>query len=338
MEIKANSTIEEWFLSQSFSDGEDYASKYKTIKEFLNPIHDEIKTVVAKIDPTVYLNAHGRGHIKMVIEKMTMILSQEKIKLSLYETYLLLLATQFHDIGHIINGRDNHAEDSGKIISKISHQLLDSVEKKKIFDIASAHSGKNDPIGKMPDTDTISNKNVRCRLLSAIVRLADELADGSERASNFLLELESCKGAIPEESMIFHLFSHCLNSCVVHTDSHTVCMKFYLNKEHVVNKLKKGESEQFLIDEIYGRTLKVFTECLYYNRFVPEYVRMNTIDVIINFLCTETLIDFHTPIKYRLEEQGYPTISCEIFDICSDDLVKNGINIDGQYIANQINN
>jgi len=338
MEIRANSTIEEWFLSQSFPNGEDYASKYKTIKDFLSPIHDEIKTVVAKIDPTVYLNAHGCGHIKMVIEKMTMILSHGKIELSLYETYLLLLATQFHDIGHIINGRDNHAADAGKIISKISHQLLDSVEKKKIFDIASAHSGKNDPIGKMPDTDTISNKLVRCRLLSAIVRLADELADGRERASNFLLELENCKGAIPDESKIFHLFSHCLNSCFVQLDSHAICMKFYLNKEHVITKYTKGVHEQFLIDEIYDRTLKVFTECLYYNRFVPEYVRISTIDVSINFLCSETVSDFHTPIKYRLEEQGYPLISGEIFDICKNDLVKEGTKIDGQYIANQINN
>jgi hypothetical protein len=338
MDIKANCTIEDWFLSQSFSSGKDYALKYRAIKEFLAPIHEEVKSIVAKIDPTTYLNAHGCEHIKMVIEKMTMILAHKEIELTLYETYLLLLATQFHDIGHIINGRDNHAEEAGKVIAKVNHQSLDNVEKKMIFTIASAHSGKDNPIGKMPDTDAISNEKVRCRLLSAIVRLADELADGKERASNFLLELDNCSGTIPEESKIFHLFSHCLDSCFVQLDSHAVCLKFFLNKNHVISKYGKGTENIFLIDEIYSRTLKVFIECLYYNRFVPESIRINTVDITINFLCGETLKDFHTPIKYRLEEQGYPALTHGIFDICHDDLVNDGVNIDGQYIANQINN
>jgi hypothetical protein len=339
MEIKANSTIEEWFLSQTFPVGEDYASRYKIIKEFLIPIHEEVKSVVAKIDPTVYLNAHGCGHIKMVIEKMTMVLSHGKIELSLYETYLLLLATQFHDIGHIINGRDNHAEDAGKIISKISHQLLDSVSKKVIFDIASAHSGKDDPIGQLPVENTISNRPIRLRLLSAILRTSDELADGKERASNFLLELKDCKGSIPDKSKIYHVYSSCLNSCYIQLDSHSVCMKFYLNQEHAENKYKKKKKDIFLIDEIYNRTLTTFTECLYYNRFVPDSIRLNTVNVEINFLCSRSSKDFHIPIKYKIEEHGYPTIPRgDIFDLCKNDLVKDGAKIDGQYIANQINN
>jgi hypothetical protein len=173
--------------------------------------------------------------------------------------------------------------------------------------------------------------------LSAILRLADELADGKERSSKFMLELEKCKGVIPDESKIYHVFSHCLNSCYLRLDSHTVYMKFFLNKESVLSKYNKEANEIFLIDEIYDRTLKVFTECLYYNRFVPEYVRINMVDVCINFLCSETLQDFYAPINYRLKENGYPVIFRKIFEICKDELVKNGLNIDGQYVANQIN-
>lgn len=338
MEISANFTIEDWFLSLPFSDGKDYGTRYKNIREILKPIHDEVKSVVAKIDPTIYLNAHGCEHIKMVIEKMSMILSHKEIELTPYETYLLLLATQFHDIGHIINGRDNHAADAGKIIVKIEHPSLDNVEKKRVFDIVKAHTGRENPIGTLPDIDRISNEKVRCRLLSAIIRLADELADGKDRASKFLLELKNCGGTIPDESMIFHLFSECLNSCWAQLDSHTIYMKFFLNEEYATTKYKKGTSEQFLVDEIYDRTLKVFTECLYYNRFVPEFIRMNTIDVSINFLCSETLQDFHNSINYKIEEQGYPTLSCDIYEMCKNDLYENGEKVTGQYIANQINN
>jgi hypothetical protein len=248
-----------------------------------------------------------------------------------------LLSTQFHDIGHIINGRKTHAEDSGRIISKISHQLLDNVLKKVVFDIASAHSGKDNPIGRLPIKNTISNNTIQFQLLSAILRLADELADGKERASNFLLDLKDCKGSIPNESKIYHVYSSCLDSCYVQLESHSVCMKFYLYHEHIENKYKKETQEIFLIDEIYNRTLTTFTECLYYNRFVPEPIRINTVSVEINFLCNESLTDFHEPIKYKIEEQGYPTIPVgSIFELCKNDLVVNDTKIDGEYIYRQI--
>jgi len=338
MNFNEYTTIEDWFCAQPQINGKDYVSQYNCIKAILDPIQDEIKSVVAKIDPTTYLNAHGRSHIKMVIEKITMLLNHNELNLSMYETYLLLLASQFHDIGHIYNGRDKHAKDAGRIISMINHQLLNAVDKKIIFDIASAHSGKDNPIGKLPVIDTISNEKIRYRLLSAILRLADELADGTERASNFLLELDEGKGQIPEESKIFHVFSHCLNSYYVDFESHEVLMKFFLYKEHVLEKFKKKTEDVFLIDEIYNRTLTTFTECLYYNRFVPESIRLNSVYVEIKFLTSEyPFLDFCDPIKFKIEEQGYPTLSSRnIFEICKNDLVKDGIKIDGQYVFNKL--
>ncbi len=338
MNFNENTTIEDWFCSQPQLNGKNYVSQYNCIKGILDPIQDEIKAVVAKIDPTIYLNAHGSAHIKTVVERLTMLLAHNEINLSIYETYLLLLSAQFHDIGHIINGRDTHADDAGKIISKISHQLLNAVDKKIVFDIASAHSGKNNPIGKLPITDTISNEKIRCRLLSAILRLADELADGTERASNFLLESGEGKGQIPDESKIFHVFSHCLNSFYVDFESHEVRMRFFLYKEHVQSKYRKKTDNLFLIDEIYNRTLTTFTECLYYNRFVPESIRLNSVNVEIKFLASEyPFLDFCDPIKYKIEEQGYPTLaSCDIFEICKDELVKDGTRVDGQYVFNKL--
>lgn len=324
-------TLEEWFCSQK--ELKEYATKYENIKTFLNPIHDEVKTMVAKIDPTMYLNAHGQSHIKMVIDKVTMLLSHNDISLSNYEVFLLLLSIQFHDIGHIINGRDQHAENAAKILSKIDSPLLDTVEKKVIFQISSAHSGNKNPIGNLPINDTFYNESVRYRLLSALLRLGDELADGKERSSSFLLE----NNLIPSESKLYHAFSYCLNSSYVQLENHTVCLKFFLSKEHVINKYKRRDEEVFLIDEIYSRTLTTFIECLYYNRFVPESIRLNTVDVDINFLCQETLSDFHDRIKFRIEERGYPNLgSNNIFEICEADLVKDGQKLDGEYINSKI--
>lgn len=327
-------SIENWFCSQRDEpEYKDYVINYNSIKKKLAPIHDEVKSVVAKIDPSIFLNAHGVSHIKMVIEKATMLLSNEGVILTAYEMYFLLLAIQFHDIGHIINGRNTHAIDSNRIISKIDDSLLGIVEKKAIFQIASAHSGKENPIGQLPLENTISNERIRFRLISALVRLADELADGTERASSFLLEND----LIPPKSEIYHIFSSCLDSCVPQFDYHAIDMKFYLNEKRAIKKFKKKDTEIYLVDEIYIRTMNTFTECLYYNRFVPESLRINSVHVEINFLNTETLMNFHETIKYKIEEQGYPLLhSDSIFEICKKDLQRGDDKIDGEYIFNKL--
>lgn len=319
--------IEDWLLSKHADPNfHTYATNYSNIKQFLLPIHEDVKAVVARIDPKIYLNAHGASHIQMVIEKASLLLSHDEINLSEKEVYFLLLAIQLHDIGHIINGRKTHATDANIIISKISPQNLNQVEKKAIFKIVAAHSGQeNDPIGQLPQIDIISNVKIRYRFLAAVLRLADELADGHERASNFLLSINS----IPKKSILYHVFSSCLDSFYPDLESHSVRMKFHINSSDLIKKYKKDTSNIYLIDEIYSRTLTTFTECLYYNRFVPEAIRINTIDVEIDFNS-----DLINSIKYKIKENGYPKLYLgeNIFTICETDLMNGLKKIDGAYI------
>lgn len=327
--------IESWFLGRresDFPDKRDYVAKYRAIKEYISiNIHPEIKVIVKEYAPESLLNDHGERHINKVIEKVTDLLNDSNIELTPYETFFLLLAIQIHDAGHIINGRSEHEKNAKKIIATFDNSLISTPEKKYISAIACAHSGKKNPIGKLHTEDMvfIFSNNVRIKLLASLLRLADELADDFTRTSVFLREQD----LILEESIIFHEFSACLDSCKALTKSKEIKMVFYLEEKHVTKSLKKKGKDCYLIDEIYERTLKTFTECLYCNRFLPESASINTVSVEINFLTIEG-DDFLASISYRIEEQDYPTFpeNYNIFSFCPNDLQDNGVYMTGEYI------
>lgn len=334
-------TIQDYFYSLEHKDDEfprgvNYVSNYKAFKAFMDQeIHPEIKTVTSRLDDEIYLNDHSTKHVEMVILKISQILEAPNIGfnyISGYEYFLLLSAAQIHDAGHIINGRDGHAEAGKKFLEYYNIYSISSIERKIIMRIAAAHSGKHDPIGNLENSTPISGLIVRPRLLASLLRLGDEFADENSRASSYLLDLDK----IPEYSRLFHVFSRCLDTYRAYSQSGTIHMHFCVNKHYATEVFKKKKEnsydEVYLIDEIYTRSMKAFTECLYYNRFVPEELRFRTINVTIEFL-ENSGDDYLDSISYRLEEKGYLQVVTEdIFALAESRLVRNGNRLTGEYI------
>ncbi|MDD4149180.1 MAG: hypothetical protein PHE33_04060 [Bacteroidales bacterium] len=327
--IDTIANIEDWFLDltpDKFPNSYDYVARYKLIRDFMNnQIHAEIKSIVAQKVPEIYLNDHGEKHIKKVIEKASEILANNFNLFSPYEIFFLLTAIQIHDAGHIINGRAEHAANAKKIINKIGNENISVIEKKYVIEIAKAHSGKEDPIGKLNEDQYVNSEKINLKRIASIVRLADELADDTTRASTFLMD----NNLINDQSLIFHQYSQCLNSCIV--DTKQVKMRFYINDIHLKEKMKLGEREVFLLDEIYDRTIKTFLECVYCNRFLSENNRVSLVDVRIEIDSDyEDVIP--TIITYRLEEKGYPSYSKKtIFEYCVNLTNDKGQNLTGKY-------
>src|SRR5947209_2956468 len=120
-----------------------------------------------------------------------------------YEIYLLLAAIHIHDLGNFF-GRASHEINADKVMLELGPMLgADDVEKFKIREIAQAHGGKvngdKDKIGRLQLEDHIFSHAIRPRFLAALLRLADELADDSTRASRFMIK----KGIITESSLIY---------------------------------------------------------------------------------------------------------------------------------------
>lgn len=335
------------FKSNSFPHENDYVAIYKRLKAKLDKeIHPEVKVKMMEYHPDDYYNDHGVDHVKMVIERVSWIIecldpiytkknNSKNYYISPYEVFILLMSIQIHDAGHLLGTRKEHPGNAKKLLSRLDKgEELSAPEKKIIGDIAKAHSGTENPIGELQEDFDLTHENIRPQFLASLLRLADELAEDNTRASRFLIDNDE----ISESSKIYHQYSLSINS--VKLASKEISLKFYLNEKNSTEFFKKetskGVIDTFLIDEIYERTLKMFTETLYCTRFLPEKCRFNTIKVTI-YIDDNDHEKVIEPIAYELKENGYPLISKDgtIYDICSD-LTIGGLKKDGKYYADLI--
>ncbi|KQB99853.1 hypothetical protein AQF98_15160 [Pedobacter sp. Hv1] len=342
--------IEEEFLKITdksvFPHEKDYFCIYKTFKNaFDKDVHPEIKTKILEIEKSGYYNDHGVDHIRMVIDRVSKIISclnpsfnpgTDKFYISPYEIFILLMAIQLHDTGHLIGSRVEHAKKGKEILAKFdAGKALNTSEKMVIGNIARSHGGQDDPIGKLQTSDTLSHERIRPQFLAACLRLGDELAEDLTRASNFLLEINQ----IEETSKIFHLYSASLDS--LHLNEKEIQLSFYVEDKYLTDKYpkqtKSGIIEEYLITEIYKRTQKTFLEALYCGRFLPEICRFNKVRVKIHLLTSSDHDEIIAPIAYELKENGYPSLDKQnIFDACASLTLHGGQHIDGDYISNLV--
>ncbi len=345
--------IEEEFLKfeknkSIFPHNKDYVVIYKLFKDvFDKDIHPEVKTKILEIEKDGFFNDHGVDHVNMVIDRVSKIvshlnasLSEEKDKFFItpYEIFILLMAIQLHDTGHLIASRAEHAKKGKELLAKFDKDgRLNTAEKQNIGNIAKAHGGQNDPIGKLLGFDTLNHFKVRPQFLAALLRLGDELAEDETRASKFLIEIDN----IEATSKIFHLYSNCLNS--IELNGNEISLKFYVLDTYLIEKYPKKTKdgtivEEYLLSEIYKRTQKTYLEAIYCSRFLPEACRFNRVKVKITLTSSIDHEEITTPISYELKESGYPKLeNTDIFQACGSLSLHNGQLIDGEYIAKLIN-
>ena len=308
----------------------NYYESYNKIKEYLDiNVHPILVTVASKKDGG-FLTDHGTDHINKVIDRVSSLINNSIIKLTPYECYLLLIAIQLHDTGHLIDGRSKHEESVARIIEMLGKLIGEATpEKTIIYRICAAHGGddengeKADKLGSndLFQNDFILGFAIRPKLLAALLRFGDELAEDSTRANRFLLN----EGKIIEGSQIFHAYSDSLHTVNIDIIGKQVNLIFNLKKEYVINKLRKLKSEEFLLDEIFKRIYKTYVECIYCMRFLPSGNKIETIYARIDFLDDEALQPYFESISVKLSEKGYPKLHAKnIYEICKDDLKYKG--------------
>jgi hypothetical protein len=328
-----------------------YPDRYDLFKTKLGEIHDKIeleatmKSVEDKIengvldndlyDRITLLNKHGKGHVERVITHAThlaeCIIDKDK-KLSPFEIFILLCAIQIHDIGNRY-GRETHTVSFKNDFEKNANEsfITDPVLIKCIYNMAKVHGGK---INKDADTLKAANLHpktevlglsVRQRLLAAILRFADELADDSTRAFDM--------SKMPEYSKIYHAYSQSLHTVKikkVESESvYFVKLGYFLNISEALFEYKKlekdGDEEQkltstSLIREIIRRTIKMECERRYCARYFLPYFILKHITVEIEIDLGS--FDGQEIIKYTLEETGYPSENIELPPTIEDNIVR----------------
>lgn len=300
----AGKNIEQYFIDleekgdfSCFPHGENYPAKYKTISNDLYKwVHAEVDAGAmaseSKENTGIFLTHHGVNHIKTLIAKASNLIQGQYIELDSYELYLLLMSLHFHDVANIL-GRKGHAFNSIIFIQKMGDGIVgqDRLTWEYVYEIANAHKGF--VLEELPTEEHCHDIRFRPQLLASILKFADELSENFSRSSKINLDL----GIVHEESILHHKFSSVVNSIFVKHETREVLMTFNLLEEDLKLKFKKGDQEVFLIDEIYLRTLKTYSEKVYCGRYMRPLINIDFIRVTI---------------KIKLEDGSKPVIGYEL--------------------------
>ena len=270
-------------------------------------------------DLFVYLNNHGHGHVGNVISKVSEMLHFfENGHLTPYEGFFLLCAIQTHDVGNVYGRKDHEKRGKDILETKGKPYIPDGVERKVIGRLALVHGGafdgNRDTISALFESRKIHGYVLRERLLAALLRFGDELADDSSRADNEGLAANK----IPEGSRIYHYYSQALHTVKIERNPRRkvqLDLSYEIDSSLALQTFKKSGVDKYLLDEIYDRTLKMERERRYCMRFLRPYFSLDSIRVEIIIQHSDNLLK-HDTIQYTLEENGYP------FDPTLDDIKK----------------
>ena len=282
----------------------DWKSQYEVLCRHVEGVHRDVTAGASAVDGGL-LTDHGPQHIETVISRASDLIRARSCDLSSYEVFLLLAAIHLHDVGNI-HGRTGHQYTAIDVVDWLGAAVSpDAIVRRTIMQLAAAHTAGDSPdkdtIGKLVPETHILNNRVRPRLLAAILRFADELAEERRRASRYLRDT----GKLPKGAEVYHSLSHALHSVTIDHESREVVLRFDIDKNDAVRQLGKNGSYAYLLDEILERSKKLHLERMYAMYFVRDWIQLEAIRVFIEV--HDNGLEPIEKIGYRLAECGYPT-------------------------------
>lgn len=292
----------------------DFCEAYSSIKKYLEKHVYNSEELGAALRNDGLLTNHGKKHVEDVIHHIELLLQYDFSKLNLHETFVLLLAALIHDVGNI-SGRTEHEKKIAAVINGCDdYKRLDTTVKVTTISIAQAHGGRTkdgdkDTLSRVERETGLGGETISARSIAALVRLADELADNSERANDDMERL----GQIPELNLIYHKYSKCLQ----HVTMEGVSLKFRYSMtiELALTKFKKEEQgevrEKYLYDEILDRLRKASCEMAYCVRHGGGLFHYEDMVVAID-ICSNEESEVLMTIPLRFKTAGYPRFDYDI--------------------------
>lgn len=189
-------------LNQRGSNGKALYARYIAARTVLNK---EILPWIRSVEGS--LTDHGPDHIRNVLDNAYQLIGPNS-DLNDIELYILCQSILFHDVGNLF-GRDRHNLNISQVHTKIFSELWRSrQEMSLVISIGRSHSGKSLVDGSKDTLKDLKNDfyestNVRAQQLAAILRFADELAEGPQRTSAFLINSHK----FHPDSQIYHMYA-----------------------------------------------------------------------------------------------------------------------------------
>lgn len=302
--------------------GVDFYGKYEAIRRYLEShVYKQVE-VGAALKGDGLLTGHGKEHVDDVIDHMCKLLLHDYRDLNIYEVFLLLIAALIHDIGNV-GGRTAHEKRIATAIEGCEEfESLDDPTKHYVITIAEAHGGRTsvgdkDTLSVLRREDYLGGECIRTRALAALLRFADELADNFMR---FNADMERL-GQIPECNRLYHMYSKCLQPVVANgvTLSFVYSMSDHLAKEEFPKVVNDKERPLYLLDEIFNRLMKAFSEMEYCVKHGGGLFHFEGIDSTITVFSSDLRKEL-VSIPIRIKDSGFPNRAKEFVDLLEEPL------------------
>jgi hypothetical protein len=253
---------------------EKYALYLDARRQLLEQVLEEIRT----IEPA--LTDHGPRHIANVLKNAELLIGDEISKLQATELYCLVLSILFHDVGNIA-GREDHQHKIGAIYDFIRPRVESHrPEKLIVLQVVRAHCGKagddsRDTL-KFLEPTHLDGRPVNLRPIAAILRFADELAEGPQRTSLFMQSV-----GYPAESQIYHEYAKVTEVCI-NRIGQRIALTYSLTATLKDDGSLANESElKTLLEYIYKRILKLDQERKYARHYCPLLDAFKEVSVVL---------------------------------------------------------
>ena len=231
------------------------------------------------------LTDHGPRHVDNVLRNAIRLLPQREglPDISGREQYCLGMSILFHDTGNIY-GREGHRDKVASVYDDVrgTEKFLKR-ERTLIIRATRAHTGRaqdgtTDTLKEVANKESFEGEPVRLRDLAAVLRLADELAEGPQRTSEFMQR----EGLYDEEAMKYHEYASGTD-ILIDRGSGRLALTYDID-------LDAGESDSVAmvlrrrLKFAYSRILKVNQE--------RQYTKYYS-DLLHAFTSTEASFNFH---------------------------------------------
>jgi hypothetical protein len=255
---------------------------------------------IAAVEPN--LSDHGPDHIAHVFENAcTLISSNQTIhRLSAIDLYVLAMVILFHDTGNL-KGREDHQLNIDEIFDWARGTAADTRrEKTLVLTAVRAHTGKTatgsrNTIEEVPISDHMDGQQVQLRSIAGLLRLADELAEGPQRTTDFF----RTHIGVDETSESYHRYASC-----THVSADRGNERIRLTYEIQANELASVSALTKFLTFVFHRIAKLDEERRYARFYCSALLPFKQTDVVINFYNGSALVPY--AVRFQLDELVVP--------------------------------
>jgi len=290
---------------ESGSGGVDrYMSAYRITRDkLIDNLFKEIKGV----EPD--LSDHSDTHVKDVLFNSRRLLSESHGQhgLSAIELYCLAMFILFHDVGNLF-GRKDHHKNVGIVYDwargsdpNLRHERT-LVIRAAVSHTGDASDGTKDTRKEIDETDHLDGERVRLRELVAILRFADELAEGPQRTSEFMRS----EGFYDEKSQLYHDYASVTHIHIDRPDERIrVTYEISLDPRDGESNDQRDQRISALLKFTYRRIVKLDQERRYAKFYSDVLTPFRLVSVQMNFHHEDRLLPHSLP-AIQLDDKVVP--------------------------------